>query len=121
MGADLGPAPPASAPSFLVHALKDPDSANLDRVQIVKGWRTASGALAEKAYDVALSDGRAPGRLTGRVPTVGHTVDVETASFEKSIGDAMLSAVWVDPGFDPAEQAFYCARVIEIPTPRWTA
>lgn len=120
MGGDLGNAPKGGSPSFLISALKDPDGANLDRVQVVKGWRTADGALNEKVYDVALADGREPG-ADGKAPAVGNTVDPETATYDNSIGDAALTTVWQDPDFDPGQQAFYYARVIEIPTPRWTA
>ena len=121
MGGELPAAPADGAPTFLVSALKDPDGANLDRIQIIKGWRAADGRLEEKVYDVALSDGRRRGLLTRRIPKVGNTVDVETATYENSIGDATLATVWRDPDFDAAEPAFYYARVIEIPTPRWTA
>ena len=104
-------------PRFLVTALKDPLGANLDRIQIVKGWREADGSLQEKVYDVALSDGRRA--FFGRVRAVGSSVDVETATYRNDIGDPMLAAWWQDPDFDPAERAFYYARVLEIPTPRW--
>ena len=121
MGGDLGQAPDGRPASFLVSASKDPDGAHLDRVQIVKGWRAADGSLEERAYDVALADGRTVSQGGGRVPPVGNTVDVATATYQNSIGDPVLTTVWSDPDFDPAEQAFYYARVIEIPTPRWTA
>ena len=111
----------AQTPSFLLAASKDPDGANLDRVQVVKGWLAADGSLQEQVFDVALSDGRKPHRRSGRVPPVGSTVDVEGATYNNSIGDASLVTVWQDPAFDPAIRAFYYARVIEIPTPRWTA
>lgn len=119
MGGDLA-APPrvGAAPGFLVAALKDPEGANLDRVQIVKGWHDAHGELHEKVHDVALADGREPGALAA---SIGSTVDVARASYANSIGDAELAAVWRDPDFDPAQPAFYYVRVIEIPTPRWTA
>lgn len=120
MGGDLGTAPKGGSPSFLISALKDPDGANLDRVQVVKGWRTADGTLEEKVYDVALSDGRTA-TAGGKARPVGNTVDVATATYENSIGDAALTTVWKDPDFDPEQQAFYYVRVIEIPTPRWTA
>jgi hypothetical protein len=121
MGGDLPIAPEGDSPSFLVAALKDPLSGNLDRIQIIKGWLDASGELHEQVYDVAVSDGRqigSDGRCT--IP-VGNTVDVKRATWQNTIGDSELIAVWEDPDFDPEEQAFYYARVIEIPTPRWTA
>jgi hypothetical protein len=122
MGGDLRAAPGGKSPSFLVAALKDPIGANLDRVQIVKGWMDAGGALHEKVFDVAWGDAerRKAGR-DGKLPAVGNTVDVSNASWTNTIGDPELATVWKDPDFDPAERAFYYARVIEIPTPRWTA
>ena len=121
MGGDLTAAPEGAAPTFIAVAAKDPDWANLDRIQIVKGWLDADGNLHEKIYDVALSDGREVNPQTGKVPPVGTTVNVPDASFTNAIGAPMLAAEWTDPDFDPAERAFYYARVIEIPTPRWTA
>lgn len=109
-----------SAPRFLVQALRDPDGANLDRVQIIKGWYDAQGELHERIYDVALADGRAIAD-EGTPAPVGNTVDVARATYSNAIGDAELTAFWADPDFDPAELAFYYARVLEIPTPRWTA
>ena len=120
MGGDLPRAPDGTAPTFLVGATKDPLGANLDRVQIVKGWRDADGGLHERVFDVALSDGRSVA-ADGAVPPVGSTVDVATASYTNTIGDSDLTAVWSDPDFDPAEHAFYYVRVLEIPTPRWPA
>ena len=121
MGGDLPPGPAADrSPVFLVGALRDPDGANLDRIQIVKGWMDEDGGLHEQVHEVALSDGREVGP-DGKVPAVGSTVDVANASWENTIGAVELTAVWRDPDFDPAEAAFYYARVIEIPTPRWTA
>ena len=114
MGGDLLPGD--GAPSFLVYALRDPMGANLDRIQIVKGWLDAEGAAQERVYDVALSDGR----TDGSVP-VGSTVDLSRPSWTNTIGASELGTVWSDPEFDPAQSAFYYARVIEIPTPRWTA
>jgi hypothetical protein len=121
MGGDLSGAPPGRAPTFLVAALKDPLGGNLDRIQIVKGWLDASGELGERVYDVAVSDGRAIGP-DGRCTTpVGNTVDVANATWTNTIGATELISVWTDPDFDPAQRAFYYARVIAIPTPRWTA
>jgi hypothetical protein len=121
MGGDLTAAPAGKAPTFLVAALRDPIGANLDRYQIVKGWLDAKGVLHERIYDVAVSGGRrigADGRC--KVP-VGNTVDVENATWSNTIGAPELIAVWKDPEFDPKQAAFYYGRVIEIPTPRWTA
>jgi hypothetical protein len=121
MGGDLSEAPAGGSPSFLVAALKDPISGNLDRIQIVKGWMDGSGTLHEKVYDVAVSDGRTIG-TDGRCNTpVGNTVDIERATWSNTIGDSELITVWEDPEFDPRQRAVYYARVIEIPTPRWTA
>ncbi len=121
MGADLPKAPKGKkAPSFLVAALRDPIGANLDRIQIVKVWNDAAGARQEKVYDVASSDGRRPGP-DGKLPPVGNTVDVAAATYTNSIGDPELIAAWTDPEFNPALHAVYYARVVEIPTPRWTA
>jgi hypothetical protein len=115
--------PPATgkkAPTFLVAALKDPRSGNLDRIQIVKGWVDSSGKRHEKVYDVVWSGERQPG-ANGKLPAVGNTVDIKNATWTNSIGAPELIATWVDPDFDPALAAVYYARVIEIPTPRWTA
>ena len=101
-------------------ALKDPIGANLDRYQIVKGWMDAAGELHEQVYDVAWSGDRKPG-ADGKLPPVGSTVDVANATWTNTIGAPELISVWTDPDFDPAERAFYYARVLEIPTPRWTA
>ena len=121
MGGDLAAAPEGRAPVFIAAAAKDPDAANLDRIQIVKGWLDAAGNRHEKVYDVALSDGREVDPETGKAAPVGSTVDVSTATYANTIGAPVLAAVWTDPDFDPGEHAFYYARVIEIPTPRWTA
>ena len=121
MGGDLSNAPKGKSPTFLVAALKDPIGANLDRYQIIKGWLDAKGQLHEKIYDVAWSAGRKPDPTTGKLPSVGNTVDVENATWTNTIGATELIAVWSDPEFDPAQRAFYYGRVIEIPTPRWTA
>jgi hypothetical protein len=120
MGGDLRAASPGRAPTFLVRALRDPDGANLDRIQVVKGWLGDDGATHEKIYDVAVSDGRKPG-ADGKIPPVGNTVDVAAARYTNTIGAPLLSAFWKDPAFDPKQRAFYYARVIEIPTPRWIA
>ncbi len=120
MGADLPEAPgDAFAPNFLVAALKDPYSGNLDRIQIVKGWLTEAGETQEKVFDVVWSGDRDIG-ADGKLPPVGNTVDVETGTFTNSIGSPELITVWSDPEFDPGQKAFYYARVLEIPTPRWT-
>jgi len=120
MGGDLSNAPEGKAPSFLVAAMKDPYSGNLDRIQIVKGWLDAKGKTHEKVYDVVWSDNRKPGK-DGKLPLVGNTVDVENATWTNTIGAPELITVWTDPDFDSKQSAFYYSRVIEIPTPRWTA
>jgi len=118
MGGDLKKVKGRKAPKFMVSALRDPQSANLDRIQIIKGWLDKQGKLHEKVYDVAVSDGRKI--KNGRCKTpVGNTVDLETATWSNSIGDTQLATVWTDPDFDSDESAFYYARVLEIPTPRW--
>ncbi|SLN22744.1 hypothetical protein PSA7680_00914 [Pseudoruegeria aquimaris] len=117
MGADLRKAT-SEAPTFMVYALRDPIGANLDRIQIVKGWMDAEGALHEKVYDVAWSGDRTPD-ADGKLPPVGNTVDEEAANFTNTIGASELATIWTDPEFDAAQQAFYYARVLEIPTPRW--
>jgi len=119
MGGDLRKAPKGKAPTFMVYALRDPIGANLDRMQIIKGWMDASGKLHEKIYDLAVSGGRKIGS-DGRCKTaVGNTVDLEAASWTNTIGASELAAVWTDPDFDPKQSAFYYVRVLEIPTPRW--
>lgn len=122
MGGDLKNAPAGTAPTFLVAALKDPIGANLDRIQIIKGWLDANGQVHEKVYDVVWGDAdkRKPG-ADGKVPAVGSSVDIENATWTNTIGDPELITVWKDPDFDPKQKAFYYARVMEIPTPRWTA
>lgn len=120
MGGDLTNAPAGKSPVFLIRAVKDPDGANLDRVQVVKGWHSVDGNLYEKVYDVALSDGRDM-LADEKVATVGSTVDVGEATYTNKIGDPELAVVWEDPEFSAQERAFYYVRVIEIPTPRWTA
>ncbi len=121
MGGDLHPGPAGKSPTFLVAALKDPIGANLDRYQIVKGWVAADGTLHEQVYDVAWAGDRTQDPETGKVPAVGSTVDIANAGWTNTIGSPELIAVWTDPDFDPAVSAFYYGRVIEIPTPRWTA
>jgi hypothetical protein len=121
MGGDLPPASEeATAPSFMAFALRDPIGANLDRIQIIKGWLDADGKTHEKVYDVAWSGDRSPG-ADGKLPPVGNTVDVANANWTNTIGASELGTVWTDPDFDPAQKAFYYARVIEIPTPPWYA
>jgi hypothetical protein len=121
MGGDLKKAPKGKAPSIMIRALRDPDNANLDRVQIIKGWLDKKGKTHERIYDVAVSDGRKIGS-DGRCKTpVGSTVDIADASYTNTIGDPLLTAYWKDPDFDPKQKAFYYVRVIEIPKPRWTA
>jgi hypothetical protein len=121
MGGDLRKPPAgAAAPKFMVYALRDPIGANLDRIQIVKGWSDSAGKTYEKVHDVAWSGNRKPG-ADGKVPAVGNTVDVAHANWTNTIGASELGTVWTDPEFDPKQKAFYYARVIEIPTPRWTA
>ncbi|MBY3001352.1 DUF3604 domain-containing protein [Rhizobium leguminosarum] len=120
MGGDLTAAPTGKVPTFLVAALKDPIGAHLDRYQIVKGWLDKNGNAQEKVYDVVWSDDRKPA-ADGKLPPVGNTVDLSTATWTNTIGDPELMAVWKDPEFDPTQRAFYYGRVIEIPTPRWTA
>ena len=121
MGGDLTIGPEGAAPTFMVRALRDPDGANLDRIQIIKGWLDNNGELHERIYDVAVSDDREIGDDGRSNEAVGSTVDVANATYTNSIGDALLMAYWKDPDFDPKERAFYYVRVIEIPTPRWTA
>ncbi len=120
MGGDLTVRPSgARAPTFMVYALRDPVGANLDRIQIIKGWLDRSGETQERVYDVAWSGDRRIGS-DGRLPAVGNTVDAANATWTNTIGAAELGTVWTDPDFDPAQKAFYYARVIEIPTPRWS-
>jgi hypothetical protein len=120
MGADLTTAPAGEAPSLVIRALRDPDGANLDRVQVVKGWLDANGEAQERVYDVACADNRAV-RDRRCEREVGSTVDVATASYTNTIGAPLIFAHWTDPDFDPTTHAFYYVRVLEIPTPRWTA
>jgi len=120
MGGDLPVRAGSGAPSFLMAALKDPLSGNLDRMQVVKVWVDGKGNPQEKVYDAVWSGDRQPG-ADGKLPPVGNTVDVANATWTNSIGASTLIGVWVDPDFDPAVPAAYYARVLEIPTPRWTA
>jgi hypothetical protein len=120
MGGDLRAAPSGKSPTFLVAAMKDAQGGNLDRIQVIKGWMDARGNLQEKVYDVVWSGDRSPD-ANGKIPPVGNTVDVANATWTNTIGAPELITVWEDPDFDSSEHAFYYARVIEIPTPRWTA
>jgi hypothetical protein len=120
MGGDLTNAPKGKAPTLMIRALRDPDGANLDRIQIVKGWLDSKGKPQERIYDVACSDGRTI-KQRRCDKTVGNTVDVKSATFTNSIGDALLAGWWEDPDFDPRDRAFYYVRVLEIPTPTWLA
>ena len=118
MGGDLAKGE-GKPPTFMVHALMDPDRGSLDRIQIVKGWLNEDGSLSEKVYDVVWSGDRKP-QTDGKLPSVGNTVNTSDATWDNSIGATELKKVWTDPDFDPAEEAFYYVRVLEIPTPRWT-
>lgn len=117
MGGDLGSI--GTAPSFTVHAMKDPDGANLDRIQVIKGWVDNKGATHENIVDVVWAGDRKP-TDSGKLPPVGNTVDLKTAKYTNSIGSAELIGSWKDSRFDPEQHAFYYARVLEIPTPRWS-
>ncbi len=121
MGGDLSNAPEGKAPSFMVRALRDPDGANLDRIQIIKGWLDSKGETHERIYDVAVSDDRIIGEDGICDTPVVNTGNVSDASYTNTSGDPLLAAYWTDPDFDASEPAFYYVRVIEIPTPRWTA
>jgi hypothetical protein len=118
MGGDLKARTGDKAPTFMVYALRDPIGANLDRIQIVKGWLDADGKTHEKIYDVAWAGDRKPG-ADGKLPPVGNTVDIKNANWTNTIGSSEIGTVWTDSDFDPKQRAFYYARVIEIPTPRW--
>jgi len=120
MGGKLMGAPSGGSPRFMVRALRDPDGANLDRVQIIKGWLDANGDTHERIYDVAVTGDRQVGADGRARQPVGNTVDIATATYKNTIGQATLTAHWEDPDFDPNEHAFYYVRVLEIPTPRWT-
>jgi hypothetical protein len=121
MGGDLTNPPNGKAPTFMIKALCDSDGAYLDRVQVIKGWVDAKGAVQEKVIDIAWSGDRKPDPKTGQVPLVGSTVDVKNATWTNTIGAPLLTGLWHDPDFDPALRAFYYVRVIEIPTPTWLA
>jgi len=121
MGGDLKNAPSGQAPTFIVRSLRDPDGANLDRIQIIKGWVNEDGDTQERIYDIAVSDGRKIHEDGRCKKSVGSTVNIADASYTNSIGEPLLKAYWTDPDFDPKERAFYYVRVIQIPTPRWTA
>ncbi len=121
MGGDLKPMPAGkgAAPSFVVWAVKDPTSGSLDRIQVVKGW-SKSGQSFEKIYDVVWAGDRRPDKWTGRVPAIRSTVDIEKATYTNDLGSTELKTVWTDPDFDASVHAFYYARVLEVPTPRWS-
>jgi len=119
MGGDLSGAQSGQKPTLVIQAAKDPDGANLDRVQVIKGWVDAKGQTHEKIFDVAWSGDRKPG-ADGKVPLVGDTVDIQNAAYSNSIGAPVLDTAWTDPTFNGGERAYYYVRVIEIPTPRWT-
>lgn len=118
MGGDLSTAK-GDAPSFMIHAMMDPESGSLDRMQVVKGWVNEDGSLGEKVHDVAWSGDRSADS-NGKVPSVGNSVNIEDATWSNEIGAPELSKVWTDPNFDSTQESFYYVRVIEIPTPRWT-
>jgi len=120
MGGDLNTAPTGKSPTFIVAALRDPEGANLDRIQIVKGWLDKQGQGQEKVYDVVWGGDRQP-NTNGKLPAVGDTVDLTIPTWTNTIGASELSAVWQDPDFNTDLNAFYYVRVLEIPTPRWTA
>ena len=120
MGGDLTSAPKMKSPTFLVRAVRDADGANLDRVQIIKGWVDKEGETQEKVYDVAVSDARKP-LENGKYPSVGNTVNLKDVTYTNAIGDPFLEAFWQDPDFDSKQRAFYYVRAIEIPTPSWLA
>ena len=119
MGGDLSTGPEGKAPSFLIRAVKDPVGANLDRIQVIKGWLDDEGMPQEMVYNVAMADGRTVG-VDGKVPPVGNTVDISTGNYTNSIGDPELAITWSDPDFDAAKASFYYVRVLQIPTPRHT-
>ena len=120
MGGDLASAKKGQSPGLLIRALRDPDGANLDRVQVIKGWVDSKGEAHEKVYDVVWSGARKINNK-GKLPAVGDTVDLSVPTWTNTIGEAQLETLWTDPDFDSSEKAFYYVRAIEIPTPRWTA
>jgi hypothetical protein len=120
MGGTLIEAPEGGAPSFMIRALRDPDGANLDRVQVIKGWLDSRGETHERIYDVAVSGNREIGADGRAREPVGNTVDIPNATYTNTIGAAVLAGHWSDPDFDSEQHAFYYVRVLEIPTPRWT-
>jgi hypothetical protein len=120
MGGELSSASDGAAPRMLIRAVRDPDGANLDRIQVIKGWVDQDGVAQEKVFDVAASDDRTP-NAEGKYPAVGSTVNVKEATFDNSIGDPVMAAYWEDPEFDSDQRAFYYVRVLEIPTPTWVA
>ena len=120
MGGELMEAPKGKTPRIMVRALRDPDGANLDRIQVIKGWLDKNGETQERIYDIAVSDDRKIGADGRAREAVGNTVNVDKATFTNTIGAALMTAYWQDPDFDPEEAAFYYVRVLEIPTPRWT-
>jgi hypothetical protein len=120
MGGTIKAARPGQAPRLLVSVMKDPDGANLDRVQVIKGWQGSDGKLHEKVYDVAFAGNRKPDPKTGKLPPIGSTVNLQDATFTNAIGAPVLSVAWTDPDFDASASAFYYVRALEIPTPRWT-
>jgi hypothetical protein len=120
MGGDLTKVPEGKSPTFMIRALRDPDGANLDRIQVIKGWLDDDGDTHERIYDVAVSGGRSIGEDGRAREPVGTTVNIENANFTNTIGATTLAVVWTDPVFDPKQHAFYYVRVLEIPTPRWT-
>jgi len=119
MGGDLPNAPKGKAPSFLIAATRDPKEANLDRIQVVKGWLGSDGESYEKVYDVEWSGDRKIGS-DGKLPAVGNTVNLDTGAYSNDIGDPQLLTVWIDPDFDPGQTAVYYVRVLQIPTPRYS-
>ncbi|MGH8035766.1 MAG: DUF3604 domain-containing protein, partial [Lysobacterales bacterium] len=120
MGGDLKAAAASQAPTFLFAAVKDPEQANLDSLQIIKGWVDAAGATHERIYNVAWSETDRRSETDGKLTPVGNTVDLATATYANSIGAAELKGSFTDPDFDPTQRAFYYLRAVEIPTPRWT-